>query len=247
MRRRARGVGAVTNVSAIMTSARHREMKPGAARKARAAGRTAGCRRRRASVKRIRRATMRSSRNSAGQIRNGPNTLGSLNAPSARPMGANRSRACRERRNSRRCRARACQHRGEHIGDAHGGQPRHRVLREQAGEQNAGDRQIDRRAGVLRGLFARPGTLSSDIRPPTFQTSSSSSGTSRRAVEAHAGDQAATASTPISSVMRRGLDEGDRARQHGDEQHDEQQPLAQRTSARHARRHSVRQARYLPP
>ena len=122
-------------------------------------------------------------------------------------------------------------HGGEDIGRAQRGKPRHRVLGEQASPQDGGHRQIDRRGGVLDRLFlfdnVEQGQHAADI--PDQQQKKQ-----RRdlAADVHAGNQGGQRQHRDQRVMRRGLDEGDRAGQHGQEEHDEQQPLAERCNHR---------------
>ncbi len=95
-RARARGVGAVRKVSASITAQDTAKWNQAPREKLSSSPTTRMPTMTRSLMVKCR-ATMRSMTISAGQIRNGPNTLGSLKAPSARSKVANRSWACGNR------------------------------------------------------------------------------------------------------------------------------------------------------
>ena len=175
---------------------------------------------------RTRRTIMRSSTISAGQIRNGPNTLGSLNAAERAVAGGEPIMRVRKGVEIAADAEDCGEHGGEHVGRAQGDQPRHGVLGEQTAEDHRRERQIKRGGGVLHGLV--PGRhveqrqQAADV--PGQQQHEQRQQT---ALEAHARDQAGERQRAHQEVMRRRLDDGDRARQHRDVKHHQQQPLAQ--------------------
>ena len=109
------------------------------------------------------------------------------------------------------------QGRGQHIGRAHGGEARHRVVGEQAGEQHCRHRQIDRGAGILHRLLLA-GHIEQRQQSGDVPDQQQQEQQRDVALEPHAGDEAGEREHAHQRVMRRRLDEGDRACQYRDVQ-----------------------------
>ena len=100
------------------------------------------------------------------------------------------------------------------------------AVAEQAGEHQGGDAEVNRRAGILNvfGLIADLHQRHKSADQPQHDQEQQRD---ELAVEADAGADAGDEKHHHQAVVRRRLDEGDRAGQDGDEQDDVEKPLRQ--------------------
>src|SRR6185437_6256714 len=119
---------------------------------------------------------------------------------------------------------------GEQVGAAQDAEPRQVALAEQTREHDAGRAEIDRRAGVLDGVL-----LVADLHQRHKSAEQPDDRQDQQwqelAVERHASGNAHRQQHEHQRVVRLGLDKGDRAQRHGDEQRDVEQALRQRRRA----------------
>ena len=107
------------------------------------------------------------------------------------------------------------------------GQAHQIAVAEQAGEHHGGDAEINRRAGIL-DVFGLIADLDQRQKPADQPQHDQQQQRDELAVEADAGADARDEKHHHQAVMRRRLDEGDRAGQDGDEQDEVEKPLRQR-------------------
>jgi len=116
--------------------------------------------------------------------------------------------------------------RGEQIGTAEHRKPHQAAFAEQAGEHQRGDAEIDRGAEILQLFFlisdGNDGETAAD-QPQDRDHQERRELAVERQARGDAGDQ----QHEHHDVVRRRLDERDRAQQHGDEKHEVEKPLGE--------------------
>ena len=116
---------------------------------------------------------------------------------------------------------------GKQVGAAQDRKPRQIASAEQTGEHDASSAEINRGAGVLDGVLLIADLYERQQAAEQPDDSQDQQG-QQSAVKRYPRRNAHAEQHEHERVVRRRLDEGDRAERHGDEQHDVQQPLRQR-------------------